>query len=566
MPTARDAAPAIVVVSQHAETRAVLSDEVRRRYGADYQVVTCHDTDHALADLTSYRDADEPVALIVAAHGAHDPRGLSLLARARSLHPAAMRTVAVGWGDFGRAREVFDALAAGEIHQYLVRPEHRPDEEFHRSITELLEDWTLGSETGFEAVRIIGHPNDPRSHELRDSFARNHIPIGFHDARSDTGGRLLDSLGLDDPELPVVTIRFTAEPTVLANPTDIDIADAFGLMDPLSPDRRFDVTVIGAGPAGLAAAVYAASEGLDTLVIEGEAVGGQAGTSSLIRNYPGFPRGVSGHKLSYSAFQQAWSFGATFHFMRAVTGLRREGSDHVVEMSDGSIARTASVVIATGVTYRRLDVPDLEALIGNGVFYGAAVSEAPSMVGKTVFVVGGGNSAGQAAVHLAKYATQVTVLVRRSDLAASMSDYLIKELDASPNISIRYRTEVVGGGGVDGLDHLVLRDRSTGDLVEVEAGGLFLLIGSEPHTDWLDDTVARDEWGFVTTGRDVAGDEATDRMPLPMETDVAGVFAVGDVRRGSVKRVASAVGEGAIAVQYLHRYLEEVRRVAAGSA
>ncbi len=565
MSTQRAVVPAIVVASEHAETCAVLSEEIRRRYGADYEVTTRHGADEAVSTLVAYRDGGAEVALVVSGYGEHDRDGLEVLARARRLHPAAMRAVAVGWGDFGRAREVFDALATGEIHQYLVRPEHRPDEEFHRSVTELLEDWTLGSETGFEAVRVIGDPKTSRSHELRDSFARNHIPIGFHDVRSDTGRRMLDSLGLDDPELPVVVVRFTAEPTVLANPTDLEIADAFGLMEPLPADAHFDVAIIGAGPAGLAAAVYAASEGLDTLVIEAEAVGGQAGTSSLIRNYPGFPRGVSGHRLTYSAFQQAWSFGATFQFMRKVTGLRGDGADRVIEMSDGSSVRAAAVVIATGSSYRRLDVPELEALIGNGVFYGAAVSEAPAMVGKAVFVVGGGNSAGQAAVHLAKYADRVTLLVRGGDLAASMSEYLIRELDASPNISIRFDVEVVGGGGPDGLDRLVVRDRTTGDDEAVAADALFLLIGSRPHTGWLEGSVARDEWGFVCTGQDLS-EERSDRPPLPLETSMPGVFAVGDVRRGSVKRVASAVGEGAIAVQYLHRYLEEMRRVAVGSS
>lgn len=561
----REVAPTIVVVSVDAETRAILSDEIRRRYSADYQVTTCHDSDHAIEELGVLRRSEYPVALVVAGYGETDHEGLSVLARARALHPAAMRAAVVAWGDFGRAREVFDALGAGQIHGYLVRPEHRPDEEFHRSVTELLEDWRLGNESGFEAVRVIGDPKSSRSHELRDSFSRNHIPIGFHDAASPAGRRALDSLGLDAPELPVVVLRFTGEPTVLENPTDMEIADAFGLMQPLSPDQRFDVAVIGAGPAGLAAAVYAASEGLETLVIEGTAVGGQAGTSSLIRNYPGFPRGVSGHKLTYSAFQQAWSFGATFHFMRQVTGLRADGADRVVELSDGTTARASSVMIATGATYRRLDVPSVEALVGNGVYYGAAVAEAPSMTGCQTFVVGGGNSAGQAAVHLAKYADQVTVLVRRKDLAASMSEYLIKELDASPNIDVRFSTEVVGGGGDDGLDHLVLRDRTTGADETVAADGLFLLIGSRPHTDWLGDTVRRDEWGFVCTGQDAAG-EHLDRPPLPLETDLPGVFAVGDVRRGSVKRVASAVGEGAIAVSYLHRYLQEARQVADRSA
>ncbi len=553
-------APVVVVASGDPDTRTVLSEEIRKRYGDDYVIFVCEDGEHAVDDLLTLADEDRDVALVLAGYAARDPEGLAILARCRTIHPAAKRAAVVTWGQFDLAKEVFGALASGGIDSYLVRPESTRDEEFHLAITELLEDWNIARGAGFEAVRLVGASGSARTSELRDTFRRNHIPVGFYDAETDTGRRVLDSLGLSDPALPVVVLRFTPEQTVLTDPSDVEIADAFGLMEPL-PDDLFDVTVIGAGPAGLAAAVYAASEGLKTLVVEKQAVGGQAGTSSMIRNYPGFPRGVSGHKLAFSAFHQAWSFGTTFHFMRSATGLRADGDERIVELSDGSSVRSRSVLVATGVTYRRLGVPGLDERVGRGVSYGAAVAEAPGMKGKRAFVVGGGNSAGQAAMHLAKWAREVTVLVRRETLAASMSSYLIREIEASPNVGVRYSVEVVDGGGGDDLEYILLRDRASGTEEKVPADALFVLIGSQPHTDWLADAVERDEWGFVLTGPDIEGAPQGARAPFPLETSLPGVFAAGDVRRGSVKRVASAVGEGAVAVQYLHRRIEEVREL-----
>ena len=416
-------------------------------------------------------------------------------------------------------------------------------------------------------IRASTHHREPasaRSHELRDTFARNHIPIGFYDAASEDGQRILHELGVDGGSLPVVVLPFTRDGSVLTDPSDADIADAFGLLAPLPQDAHFDVAVIGSGPAGLAAAVYAASEGLSTLVVERQAVGGQAGTSSLIRNYLGFPKGISGNKLAFSAYLQAWSFNTTFHFMREAVNLTVDGGDKVIALSDGTNVRSRCVIVANGVAYRRLDVPDLDALQGRGVFYGAAVSEAPAMSGKRVFVVGGGNSAGQAAVHLARYAAGVTILVRGNSLAASMSDYLIREIESAPNIDVRHQTQVVGGGGEDGLDHVTLRDLATGRAETLDAAGLLVLIGSESRTEWLRDCVLRDQWGFIITGPDLLDHGASawplERPPLLLETSTPGVFAAGDARHGSVKRVASAVGEGATAVSLIHRYLDLERQ------
>lgn len=559
--SARDR-PVILVVSTDRSASAVVHDEITKRYGSDYRVVAAPDVSSAVEEMAQRQETPDEVSLVLIEYTPAPEEASEVAAAARRLHPAAKRAFVLRWGAFEHAQAVFDALAAGEIDDYVIRPEHARDEEFHAAVTQLLEARGLGREGEFHAVRIIGEASSPRSVELRDGFNRNHIPIGFVEAESDEGRRMLEGLGLDDPELPVLIVQFTPERKVLENPDDLELAHAFGLMEPVPGDVRYDVAIVGAGPAGLAAAVYAASEGLTTLVVEKFAVGGQAGTSSLIRNYPGFPRGVSGHKLTISAFQQAWSFGATFHFVREATELRADGDDRLLVLSDGTTVRARTVIIATGVEYRLLDVPELEELVGRSVHYGAAVTQAPMLAGRRVAVVGGGNSAGQAALHLARFADHVSVLVRRDTLATSMSEYLITALDAAPNIDVRYEVEVVGGGGEDGLDHIVLRSVDAGPEESLPCEALFVLIGSEPWTQWLAGAVARDEWGFLCTGTDVPEAARSGRQPMALETSMPGVFAVGDVRRGAIKRVASAVGSGAIAIQQVHRYLTEHRHPA----
>jgi thioredoxin reductase (NADPH) len=337
---------------------------------------------------------------------------------------------------------------------------------------------------------------------------------------------------------------------VLVDPSNVEVGAALG--QTVRPnDRTYDVVIVGAGPAGLAAAVYSASEGLSTALLEREAFGGQAGTSSLIRNYLGFPHGISGTGLAWRAYQQAWNFGAHFVYGNPATTLAEDGAARVLTLQDGSQVRSRAVVIATGVSYRRLKAPGLESLAGAGVFYGAATTEAQAMAGKPVFVVGGGNSAGQAALHLVKYARTVTILVRSHTLAASMSQYLIREIGHAANIEVRYRTEVAGAGGDGRLHQLDLRNRDSG---QVEQAGLFVLIGAQPFTQWLPGTIARDQWGYLLTGPDTAGRWRQPRAPLLLETSMPGVFAAGDVRHGSVKRVASAVGEGSIAIRLVHEH------------
>jgi len=555
-----DGRAAIVVSGRDSGERETLSRELSRRYGEDYQIVVCDEPAKLETTVSELLEAGTPVALVIGGAGEPDPDGIETLAKIREIDPTVSRVATVRWGEWDTARPIFDAITRGQVDHWVTRPVQRPDEDFHQSITQFLGEWSNEHEGGFEAVQLIGERWSPRSEELRDTFSRNGIPTGFYDASADSGRRLLGELQAHSAELPVVVLRFGGQRSALANPSNLEIAEAFGLMTPIPDDELLDVVVVGAGPAGLAAAVYASSEGLRTVVVEREAIGGQAGTSSMIRNYPGFAQGISGAKLAFQAYQQAWFFGTTFLFMRQPDRLSHEDGYYRLRLSDGATLTSRTVIITTGATYRRLGIPTLEDLQGRGVFYTAGVSEAPAMRGRKVFVIGGGNSAGQAAMHLAKWAEQVTILVRAQSLADSMSDYLMREIDAAPNINVRYHVQVAGGTGTDHLESLLLEDRLTGTQQSVPADGLFVLIGAQPRTDWLGEDLARDQWGFILTGPDVLDDPDrrwhADRPPLPNETSLPGVFAAGDVRRGAVKRVASAVGEGAITIPLVHRYLE----------
>jgi thioredoxin reductase len=527
---------AIVVVDRDADGRETLSGELSKRYGADYSIVVCEKPEELEPRMGELIAAGTPIALVIGGVGEADPDGIEVLAQVRAIDPTAPRVAAVRWGEWDTARPIFDAISMGKIDHWVTRPVQSPDEDFHQAITQFLGEWGSEQPGSFEAVQVIGEHWSARSQELRDTFSRNGIPIGFYDADSDRGRQMLGENRMESAELPVVMVRFDGQRSALANPSNLEIAEAFGLTKPIPAGDIFDVAVVGAGPAGLAAAVYASSEGLRTVVIEREAIGGQAGTSSMIRNYPGFAQGVSGARLAFAAYQQAWFFGTTFVFMRQPESLSRENDHYRLGLSGGSALASRTVVITTGAAYRRLGVPALEDLQGRGVFYGAGVSEAPAMRGRKVYVIGGGNSAGQAAMHLSKWAEQVTLLVRAPSLADSMSDYLIREIDAAPNIEVLYGVQVVDGAGTDRLESLVLEDRPTGARRTVPAGGLFVLIGAQPHTEWLGTDVARDQWGFILTGPDLPGGSDVDwpagRPPLPHETSLPGVFAAGDVRRG----------------------------------
>jgi thioredoxin reductase (NADPH) len=518
---------------------------LRSRYLADYNLEFATTADDAERHLQELAESDSPLALVLADPSLPDG---NVLEYAHTHHPQARRGLLLGWNE-SRTRREEVAVAFGRRHAefFVTKPVAEPDERFHRTITEVLDEWWRLHSTEIATVRIIAADRSPRASEIGDVLQRHDIPYAFHSMESSDGKTTLQQAGIDRPAELVVVLR---DGQTLVDPTNVELANAMGART-RPGSGVYDVIVVGGGPAGLSAAVYAESEGLRTAVVEPTAMGGQAGTSSMIRNYLGFPRGISGAELAARAFEQAILFGTEMIYGNCATGLDQRGALRVVTLADGTEVVGRSVVIATGVSYRRLGVSSLEALVGKGVFYGAATSEARTLEGEDTYVVGGGNSAGQAAVHLAKFARQVTLLVRSDSLASSMSEYLIKEIEATPNVRVRYRTEVVGGGGCGRLERLELRDRDSGAIIGVHAGGLFVLIGAEPFTDWLPPVVARDGWGYILTGRDGSSGGQ-------FETHLGGVFAIGDVRRGSIKRVASAAGEGAVCVALIHEYLAGV--------
>jgi thioredoxin reductase (NADPH) len=552
-------APVLLIVDDDPQGRGVVESELRKRYGADYEIICTGSADDPLRLLARLRDDQRRVSIVLAGQSMSQLTGTELLARVREFHSSAKRLLLLDWS-YGPPREpVLEAIALDHIDAYADMPATVPAEEFHLTVTELLEKWARSNLPRREFMRVVGEEWSARSHEIRDLLNRNVVRFGFYAADTRPGKALLEQAGAVAARLPVV-IMFDGR--VLEDPSNTQLAEAIGVRT--SPgDGLYDVAVIGAGPAGLAAAVYGTSEGLSTVVLEPEAIGGQAGTSSRIRNYLGFPNGVSGEDLAVRAYTQAWNFGADYVYGHPATALRVEGPERIVTIAGGDEVRSRAVVVATGVSYRRLGIPSLDALTGVGVFYGAATSEAKAMKGREVFVVGGANSAGQAAVHLARYAAKVTMLIRGQSLADSISEYLVKEITSTPNIAVRRGAVVTGGAGTGRLESLNVQDQASGMTETVPAAALFVLIGAEPRTQWLPDEIRRDRWGFVVTGTDLmAGGHPPDswplqRPPMLLESSLPGVFAVGDVRCGSVKRVASAVGEGSVAIRLIHDYLRD---------
>jgi thioredoxin reductase (NADPH) len=543
--------PVILVVDDEPGPLGRVEEELRRRYGSDYRITATPDPEAALRELKRLLREGGETALVLADQWMAGLDGTELLTRAGRLFPHAKRGLLVdfgAWGDEATARAIRRGMGVGAFDYYVLKPWRSPDELFNRTIAEFLHEWARLRPSGPREVVVVGPEALERTSELCSLLARNGIPHVRRRADEHEGRALLERAGDGASRAAVVGFH---DGRVLVDPSNVELAEAFGFTTRLSRGE-FDVVIIGGGPAGLAAAVYAASDGLETLVVEREAIGGQAGSSSLIRNYLGFSRGISGAELAMRAYQQAWVFGASVLMMREATGLTADGGGLVVSLSDGTAARTALVVLAMGVSYRRLGIPELEGLTGAGVFYGASVAEAQALEGEEVYVLGGGNSAGQAAMYLARYASRVTLVVRGASLAPSMSDYLIRQIDAAPNVEIRFGYEVVGGGGDGRLQTLLLSERGGTRVSRVPAAGLFVLIGAHPHTDWLPGEVARDEWGFVRTGADAAGGPDFVVAATAHETSMPGVFAAGDVRRGSSRRVGSAVGDGAAVVQELH--------------
>jgi thioredoxin reductase (NADPH) len=542
--------PVILAVDDDPSDLAALLDALARRYGGDYRVTSQLSAGAALRELARMREEGEPVALVIADQWMPEMNGIDLLARAHEIHPFAQRALLVHWGDETAAPTILRGCAFGQIENYLHKPWSPPEIHLYPPVGEFLADWTRVHGPKMELVRVVGNDPSPRSYEIRMLLERSGIPHGFYLAQSEEGRRLLERAGADGKTLPVVTLL---DDRVLTDPTNEELFDALGGSD--LKDRECDVAVVGGGPAGLAAAVYAASEGLRTILIEREVVGGQAGTSALIRNYLGFPRGISGAELAQRAYQQAWLFGTRFVFAREVKKLEARGDRRVLALSNGVEISARSVIIATGAAYRRLGVPAVERFVRAGVFYVVPISDVHLLSGSHVVVVGGGNSAGQGALHLAKAAKTVTLVVRGPSLEAGMSYYLVQQIRQTGNIDVRLHTEIVDGDGDRVLRRIVLSDLQDGTRETAELDALFLLIGAEPHTEWLAGAVECDERGFVLTGADLTARRDSGSAPGRLETSMPGVFAVGDVRAGSVKRVASAVGEGSVVIQYVHEYL-----------
>jgi len=533
--------PLIFAVDEDPEALERLTGELQR-YARDYRIVCGPSTEAALSQLQNARDQDAAVAIVLAARGTQELQGERLLERVHDLHPHAKRALLIpwgGWADAETADTIRSAMALGHIDYYAIKPWSTPDELFHRLVSEFLQEWRRANAPGRREITVVADPWSPRGYELRNLLARNGVPHAFHTCDSEEGAAFLRDCGREGTDVPVIVLP---DGDVLVDPKPEEIAQhGTRMTTELTESEAFDLVIVGAGPAGLAAAVYASSEGLRALVVEGESIGGQAGSSTRIRNYLGFSRGLSGAELAQRAYQQAWVFGTTFLLTRQVTGLGDGPAGHVISISEGADVDARSVVLAMGVSYRRLEIPALEALEGAGVFYGSSPSEARQFTGASVFVVGGANSAGQAALHLSRYAANVALLVRGASLSASMSQYLIDEISGKDNIEVRVSTEVVDAEGDGRLERIALRTES--GLAAEDADALFILIGAQPRTEWLPAEIERDARGFVTTGSD-------------FETTVPGVFAIGDVRSGSVKRVASAVGEGSVVIQRVHRYLE----------
>jgi len=535
-------------------SRAVARD-LRRRYGDAYRIVRAESGEQALEALREMKLRGDTVAVLLADYRMPRMNGLEFLEAAMDVYPAARRVLLTAYADTGAAIEAINVV---DLDYYLLKPWDPPEEKLYPVIDAQLEGWSATDHRPVPETKLVGHRWSAESSAVREFLARNQVPYRWYSADTPEGRRLLEAAGTDDRTLPLVV---GPDGTVLKAPTDAELAAHVGLST--TPAEQFyDLVVIGGGPAGLGAAVYGASEGLRTVLVERTATGGQAGQSSRIENYLGFPDGVSGAQLTERARRQAVKFGAELILARDVTALEIAGSARRVQFADGSSVDAHTVILATGVSYRQLAAPGLDRLTGCGVYYGAALTEAANCKGQDVYVVGGANSAGQAAVYLSRGARSVTLLVRGRSLEASMSHYLIQQLAAIDNVTVRTCTEVLEAHGEDHLEKLTLRNAATGETETVEGGYLFVFIGAAPRTEWLDGVVHRDERGFVLAGPDLAPDGGAvpgwnlDRPPFHLETSVPGVFAAGDVRAESAKRVASAVGEGAMAVMLVHRYLE----------
>ncbi|HEY0736307.1 MAG TPA: FAD-dependent oxidoreductase [Herpetosiphonaceae bacterium] len=553
------AKPVLLTVDDDLDVLRAVERDLRKRYAANYRVVRANSGAQALEVLHTLKLQNEPVALLLVDQRMPHMCGVDFLEQAIPLFPDAKRVLLTAYADTDAAIKAINQV---RIDYYLLKPWDPPEQSLYPILDDLLDDWQAAYRPTFQGVRIVGHRWLAEGYQLKNLLARNHVPYQWLDIETSSEARqLLRAANIDEHALPLVLL---ADGTKLVQPTIRDVAARVGLQTQ-AQNPFYDLIIVGGGPAGLAAAVYGASEGLCTLLIEKEAPGGQAGTSSRIENYLGFPSGLSGDALARRAVDQARRFGVEILAPQTVTGLRVDGQYRFVRLGDGTEVSCHALLIATGVTWRKLGVPGIDRFQDRGLYYGAAVTEAMSCRDENVFVIGAGNSAGQAALYLADYAATVTMLVRGDSLARSMSQYLVDRIESAANIDVRLNTEVSAVDGNDHLESVTMINTATGATETLPGTAIFSFIGAAPGTDWLQGIVERDERGFLLSGPDLMQSGKyppgwqQDRAPFLLETNVPGVFVAGDVRRGSVKRVASGVGEGSIAVQFIHQYLSAVR-------
>lgn len=555
------ARPAILTVDDDSDVLRAIERDLRRRYAEKYRVLSAGSGKSALDLLKRLEKTNEPVALFVVDHRMPQMNGIEFLSQAMVQYPDTKRVLLTAYADTDAAIRAINDV---KLNHYLLKPWDPPEQNLYPVLDDLLEEWQASFRPPFEGLRVLGARWSPRSYQLREFLARNHVPYQWLDVeaadREPEIRRLLDSFAPEEVHLPLAVF---SDGATLHEPTHTQIADRIGLHTRAGTDF-YDLVIVGGGPAGLAGAVYGASEGLRTVIVEREAPGGQASLSSRIENYLGFPSGLSGDDLSRRAVAQARRFGAEILSPQEATGLRLDGAYRLLTLADGSEISCNALMIATGVQWRKLNIPGAEGLQGAGVYYGAGSSEALSCRNEDVYIVGGANSAGQAALNFSRYARRVTMLIRGESLAASMSKYLIDEIEKTENISVENLTRVVEAHGSDRLEAITIECERTSAREKVPASSLFIFIGAAPRTEWLDGVVLRDNHGFLLTGSDLIHDDklprtwTLDRAPSLLETSVPGVFAVGDVRHGSIKRVASGVGEGSVAIQFVHQYLSKV--------
>ena len=547
----------IFVIDDDVQVLRAITRDLKNKYRQDYRVLSTSSAKEALDSLLELKNKGESVAMFISDQRMPEMEGVDFLSQAMGFYDDAKKVLLTAYSDTDAAIKAINKV---RLDYYLSKPWDPPEERLYPVINDLLDDWQNNFHPDFKGIKLVGYQFSPKSHEIKEFLSGNLIPYQWLDATSEDGQQLLE---LNDVAIKDLPVMFFEDGTKLLSPHIIDVAKRIGL-NPEVKNEIYDVVIIGAGPAGLAASVYGASEGLKTLLIERKAPGGQAGTSSRIENYLGFPTGLSGSDLTRRAITQSVRFGTDFLSPQSVKAIEVQDNYKKIILGDGKVIMTKAIVITTGVDYRQLSTPGIEKFTGAGVYYGAATTEAASCKNKAVYIVGGGNSAGQAAMYLSKFAKQVNILIRRDSLSYTMSSYLIEQINGVDNITVCFTREVLEAKGDKRLEQLTIKNLATGEVYTEGAAALYIFIGAKPFTDWLDDEIIKNDKGFIETGRDMQHYDRfqkiwkLDRDPYLLETSCAGIFAAGDVRAGAMNRVASAVGEGSMAISFVHKYLAEI--------